>query len=118
MNKAKTAPLSIDWALPASKTDAKARGIVRRHGCLCGLTRSAACPAHTLWDQLKFIQRAFPHRWSNGSPDPLLPLFPDERGQAVSKDLMVETSIQAAKFLGAPLRAPDNSERISGTHSA
>ena len=29
-------PLSVTWALPASKTDVVARGTVRRHGCACG----------------------------------------------------------------------------------
>ena len=73
------------WHLPASKTDPQAFGVSRTHGCPCASTPGPNCPAHALWDQLLFLRRQFPGRWSAAGPDWDLPLFPTLDGRVVEK---------------------------------
>jgi len=110
---ARSVPL-IRWHLPASKTDVRATGTAREHGCACGPTPSPACPAHAAWDQVHFLQVHFPHRWEGGRPAADLPLFPNSDGKACTKEAMTETIIHAATLLGIELAAPDGTERASG----
>jgi len=104
----------IRWHLPASKTDVRATGTAREHGCACGPAPSPACPAHAAWDQVHFLQVRFPHRWEGGRPAADLPLFPNSDGKACTKEAMTETIIHAATLLGIELAAPDGTERVSG----
>jgi len=104
----------IRWHLPASKTDARATGTAREHGCACGPTPSPACPAHAAWDQVHFLQSHFPQRWEGGRPASDLPLFPNAEGRACTKEAMTETIIRAATLLNVELAAPDGTERVSG----
>ena len=103
------------WHLPASKTDAKAEGVARSHGCSCGRgPPRPGCPAHALWDQLLYLKRAFPERWVGDEPDWSLPLFPTSSGAVCSKVAMADTIMKAAELLRTPLSSPDGSERITG----
>ena len=115
MHTLAVAPLSVSWALPASKTDVVARGTVRRHGCACvEAVVTGKCRAHALWDQLKLLKLLFPGRWQGDTPAADLPLFPSADGSVVRKEAMAETIRHAARKLGAPLESPDGSERVSG----
>ena len=103
------------WHLPASKTDAKAEGVARSHGCACGDgPPNPACPAHALWDQRIFLKRTFPDRWVGDTPDWSLPLFPSASGAVCTKAAMAATIMKAAELLKSPLSSPDGSERITG----
>ena len=104
----------VKWFLPASKTDVEARGVARAHGCCCSPSSPASCPYHAVAAQLARLRRMFPDRWSDDGPDADLPLFPSLDGQAVLKDKMVETIVEAARRLGVPLSTPDASARLSG----
>ena len=104
----------VKWHLPASKTDAEARGVARAHGCCCSAASPASCPFHAVKTQLSRLQRLFPGRWSVDGPAADLPLFPAADGTVVTKEAMVQTIIEAARRLGVPLRSPDASARVSG----
>jgi len=104
----------VKWFLPASKTDAEARGVARAHGCCCISAAPASCPYHAVVAQLDRLRRLFPDRWSAAGPADDLPLFPDEEGSVVTKDHMVATIVDAARRLRVPLASPDQSARISG----
>merc|ERR1712086_491190 len=77
----------VKWYLPASKTDAEARGVARAHGCCCISAAPASCPYHAVVAQL----------------DRLRPLFPAVDGAVVTKDCMVATIVDAARRLRVPL---------------
>jgi len=102
--------------LPATKTDQRALGASRSHGCGCPRAGPPVpgCPAHAAWDQLRLLRARFPDRWSSGRPDAALPLFPTAAGQACSKSSVVASILEAADLLGVPRSAPDGSERVSG----
>ena len=104
----------VKWYLPASKTDAEARGVARAHGCCCSAASPASCPFHAVEAQLARLRRLFPDRWSVDGPAADLPLFPAADGTVVTKEAMVQTIIEAARRLGVPLRSPDSSARVSG----
>jgi len=101
--------------LPASKSDSDAQGVSRSHACLCqeGAPR-VDCPVHALWDQLWLLRRSFPARFSGDRPHVDLPLFPDWKGAAVSKQSVVTTLLSAARRLDVPWVSVDGSTRISG----
>ena len=105
----------VSLTLPASKTDQAARGAARSHRCRCDSVGAAfGCPAHTVLDQLAFLQRQFPRRWARGRPDQELPLFPRLTGDACSKPSMVGTVVAAATQLGIPMANADGTTRVSG----
>merc|ERR1712086_1037609 len=104
----------VKWYLPASKTDAEARGVARAHGCCCISAAPASCPYHAVVAQLDRLRRLFPDRWSAAGPADNLPLFPAVDGSVVTKDCMVATIVDAARRLRVPLESPDQSARISG----
>ena len=104
----------VRWHLPASKTDAEARGVARAHGCCCIDGVLASCPYHAISMQLDRLRRLFPSRWEGDAPDLDLPLFPALDGSTVTKDKMVSTIVEAAVRLQIPLAAPDGSARVSG----
>ena len=104
----------VKWYLPASKTDAEARGVARAHGCCCTPAAPASCPYHAVKAQLARLRRLFPSRWSSTGPADDLPLFPSADGAPVTKEAMVQTIVEAARRLRVPLNAPDLSARVSG----
>ena len=80
----------VTWSLPASKNDAEARGVARSHGFCCG-ERSWACPFHVLKNHVGLLMDKF--KIENGSLPRDLPLFPDSKGEVVSKELMTATIV-------------------------
>lgn len=77
--------------LPASKTDPKGNGVLRRHGC--------TCEAHPQRCPVKAAQRIYDHGATMGSSetDPFLTTL--VKGEAPTKLSMVETFRQVAKAL-------------------
>ena len=110
------ADLSVTWLLPASKTDPEAPGVSRRHFCSCPIHGDVtkSCVVHAIWDQLLFLKRQFPSRWTRDKPDLDLPLFPDSRGQAVSKDSMITTFWKAAELLEVPTESVEGGTAVTG----
>ena len=105
---------SVQWQLPASKSDQQALGVARTHGCACGGTISTGCPFHAIKGQLERLRRMFPQRWTGTAFDVDLPLFPDVEGTAVTKEAMTATLVEAAGRLGVPTCTADGSARVSG----
>merc|ERR1711884_646818 len=87
-------------SLPASKNDAAAFGAYRAHRCHCLRSVTVMCPAHAVADQLQFLARAFPHRFSDGRPALDLPLFPSASGAVVEKVAMTATIVAGGRALG------------------
>ena len=102
--------------MPVSKTDPRAVGAVRAHGCFChqGIFQHV-CPAHILWAQRSFLRANFLLRHSlTGLPDADLPLCPDMSGAPCSKDVFCRTIREAARRLGLPLVCTDGASLWSG----
>ena len=108
------ADTKVEWSLPVSKNDTEAVGVSRSHGCSCGSSRSARCPAHVAQLQLARLERLFPEKFREGKPIECLPMFPAADGSVVAKEDMVATIETAAKNLGVDLLSADGSERVSG----
>lgn len=70
--KAKT----VSWTLPMSKTDPGGHMIERSHICACQGTREPLCPYHALLDWTD------QHDLADGAS----PLFPNDKGQVMSKE--------------------------------
>lgn len=105
---------TITWHLPVSKTDPTAVGCFRSWGCICvpPKTSSLDCPWHTAceyWSQLK-------ERFANqhGTLNDDLPLFPDQRGQVVTKAAMIDTIEILARALGEDLVNDTGGKRFGG----
>ena len=102
---------TISIQLAATKTDTRALGVSRSHGCICQPGRwLASCPVHAILDQQILLARFFPNR----AGDLSLPLFPDIRGQAVSKTAMTATIRHAAEWLRVPLASADGKQKVTG----
>ena len=106
--------LSVSWNLPASKTDVRALGEHRSWGCICDAARSPACPYHTAKDHIQHMQMRFPFVQGTGSRS--LPLFPNESGGFITKNLAVRTIQEMARAIGD---VPDDNTGIDryGGHS-
>ena len=50
---------SVEWCLPASKTDSLAESTARTHFCICRNGRNVNCPACTMLDQHKWLRILF-----------------------------------------------------------
>ena len=118
--------LAATWQLPASKTDIRAFGLERTHGCCCGRGKlSEVCPAHALWVQRARLRARFPDRHDeSGIPDAELPLFPASDGRACDKAQVVATVRAAAGLLGLPAQSAEglplwggHSLRVGGAQS-
>ena len=103
----------VVFELPASKTDQKAIGAVRSHGCSCLEGFDPLCPAHAAWDRMLLLRRRF-GAGRHGALPRDLPLFPTLQGGKCSKEAMTLTIEHAALALRVPLSSPDGSERVSG----
>ena len=103
----------VCWALPASKTDQRAVGVSRAHGCLCGASPRPSCPAHAAWAHITELKARF------GELPADSPFFPDARGRTCTKEAMASTLVEAARFLDAPIesatgRITGHSMRVTG----
>jgi len=101
--------LSIEWNLPASKTDVKALGKIRRWGCVCAGSLAEPCPAHAVLDQLRLLATLFGARYG---PD--LPLFPTAAGRVADRRRVVESIEVVALRVGEPLVDAAGSRRFGG----
>ena len=75
---------------------------------------AAICPAHAVASQARWLKSAFPERFAGGWPDLDLPLFPDERGQACTKQAVTATIQHAARLLGLEAHGPAGEVRWTG----
>ena len=101
------------WDLPASKTDQRAAGVSRAHGCSCSGTPMPACPAHAAWAHVSMLRRRF------GDVGPDFPFFPDSGGRTCCKDAVAATLVEAARMLEVPTvtatgRITGHSLRVTG----
>ena len=90
----------VDWTLPASKTDVRALGKVRRWECVCSGDFTRPCPFHAIVNQLEILRSS--HGGEGSSP-----LFPTISGGFVDKRHVV-TSIfggHSLRVTGARLMA-------------
>ena len=113
----RSSPPSVSWSLPVSKTDPRATGTSRVHGCSCPSSKpTPSCPVHAIWDQLLLLRRRVPHRFAEHEgewkPDEDLPLFPSESEGVVTKEAVVDTILAAGKHLQIPLVSADGAERL------
>ena len=95
-----------EWYLPASKTDQRAEGVARTHGCCCGSVPRTDCPAHAAWDHASALKARF------GDRGPEAPLFPNLKGEVCHKETIAKTLEAAADHLGVPKSS--STGRISG----
>ena len=105
--------LGAQLVLPASKNDSAAFGAGRAHRCHCLGPVIPLCPAHAIADQILLLARLFPDRFVEGKPSLDLPLFPNLRGEAVDKQAMTNTILEAARRLGVT-NYPDGTQKVTG----
>ena len=98
----------VSLALPVSKTDPKALGTSRTHGCLCCVEDAPLaplCPFHFLTRYLALLNDYF----SGQGQDQVhcLPLFPTASGEVLSKAQVVHALRVSIATTGTPLVAVD-----------
>ena len=103
LNKGKP---KAEWRLPASKTDQRAEGVTRTHGCSCQGSPRTDCPAHVAWAHASMLIKKFGDRGVDA------PLFPNVKGEMCQKDAVAATLVAAARHLNIPTETPTG--RISG----
>ena len=103
----------VSCSLPASKTDQKALGVTRTHGCLCTVRPDPLCPAHAAWDQARRLRLLLKLNVMDSLPSDL-PFFPNAELRETTKEAVASTLEAAAEKLAVPKATPDGSERISG----
>ena len=111
LSAAKMSDVSIDrnnktvtWALPASKTDTRAMGVERTHGCGCGALLNALCPYHNMLFHTEWMKtRLRTEEADDESRFATTPLFPDRNGETVSKADAIDAIRHTAKRCGACL---------------
>ena len=96
----------VVWSLPASKTDQRAAGVSRAHGCACTGTPKPSCPAHAAWAHASSLRTRF------GEISPDSPFFPDVHGRICTKESIAATLVEAASFLDVPKE--DATGKITG----
>ena len=96
----------VTWMLPASKTDQRAVGVARSHGCSCREEPVPSCPAHAAWDHACRLKEQFGEGYLDR------PFFPDMRGQVCSKEAVAATLSEAAVKLSVPVETA--SGKITG----
>jgi len=103
----------VHFELPCSKTDLRAVGVFRVHGCLCssGSDPEAHCPFHALLAQ---HARAVASAKTHALESPSAPLFPNSEGTIVSKAAMQATITEGARLLGLPTVGPAGEALFTG----
>ena len=102
--------LAIDWCLPASKTDVKALGKLRRWECVCTGLDDVPCPVHAVLDQLRLLEAKFGAARVSGS----WPVFPSASGAFVDKRQVVLSLEHVATLIGEPLVDISGIRRFGG----
>ena len=98
---------SFKWRLPVSKSDQRALGVSRVHGCSCEGVPSRRCPAHVGWAHVTSLRKQF------GEVGPEFPLFPNLGGKICEKEEMSATICHAASLLQVVVPANSN-EKFTG----
>ena len=98
---------TLRWRLPVSKTDQRALGVSRVHGCSCDGAPSRRCPAHVGWAHLTAVRKQF------GEVGPEFPMFPSLQGKICEKEEMAATIGRAAALLHVVVPANSN-EKFTG----
>ena len=95
------------WRLPCSKTDVRALGHARTHGCSCP---DPACPTAALRRVVALARDVV-----GAKPDAECPLFPDSAGNFVSKGVMVALFKHIAQSMHrSPRDISGHMPRVSG----
>ena len=103
--------LTVEWNLPASKTDVKALGKRRSWGCVCGGSPELPCPVHAVLGQMQLLIDAFGQvRVDAGE----LPLFPTRAGGFTEKRHVVMCIEAVVSLVGEPLVDPNGVRRHGG----
>ena len=97
----------VDWTLPASKTDVRALGKVRRWECVCSGDFTRPCPFHAIVNQLEILRSS--HRGEGSSP-----LFPTISGGFVDKRHVVTSIEFVARLIGEALTGSGGVRRFGG----
>ena len=97
----------VDWTLPASKTDVRALGKVRRWECVCSGDFTRPCPFHAIVNQLEILRSS--HRGEGSSP-----LFPTISGGFVDKRHVVTSIEFVARLIGEALTGFGGVRRFGG----
>ena len=97
----------VDWTLPASKTDVRALGKVRRWECVCSGDFTRPCPFHASVNQFEILRSS--HRGEGSSP-----LFPTISGGFVDKRHVVTSIEFVARLIGEALTGSGGVRRFGG----
>ena len=103
----------VTWSLPVSKNDPRAVGTTRTWGCVCGSSLLTPCPYHAALRQVDRVRRL---SMDLGVAIESLPLFPNESGTEVSKEVAVDTIRCCISKCGLPV-LDDQSRPVYGGHS-
>ena len=102
---------TVDWLLPATKTDPSALGKSRTWGCVCRGKWTTPCGYHAIVNQLDLLSERF---GKEGIIPDCIPLFPTSNGTTVAKEKVVKTIEHFANLLGENLLGPDGARIFSG----
>ena len=113
----------VSLALPVSKTDPKALGTSRTHGCLCCVEKAPLaplCPFHFLTCRcLTFLKDFF--SWSGQDRGQCPPLFPTASGGVLSKAQVVHAMREGIAATGASgvqrQRVGEHVARVAGAQA-
>ena len=119
MASAKVGDVTVAWTakefsltLPCSKSDPRAVGMTRTHGCLCDQSDNGeedpTCPFHVGWRQLSLARSCCQGEQSDA------PLFPCAGGGIPAKVAMQGTIIAAAERLGLRTVGPAGEALFTG----
>ena len=97
----------VDWTLPASLTDVRALGMVRRWECVCSGDFTRPCPIHAIFNHLEILRSS--HRGEGSSP-----LFPTISGGFLDKRHVVTSIEFVARLIGEALTGSGGVRRFGG----
>jgi hypothetical protein len=101
---------SVEWCLPASKTDVMAVGKMRRWECVCTGAASTPCPFHAVVNQLMVLRA----RFGQDADISEMPFFPSSSGGFVEKRHVVLSIEHIAAVLGESLVDSQGVRRFGG----
>ena len=111
-----TSSRGVSMTLSKTKTDPSALGTTRTHICACpasrgdsAIVRAESCPACATRDQAEWAIQTFGH-------NPETPLFPNKRGEQLTKQTLVRHIEAAFTFFGLPTKGHGGGKTV-GEHS-
>ena len=103
----------VEWTLPVSKTDTRAKACTRSWGCLCAALPSSVCPFHLMVRYLEALRQRFTTA-DNQTLDPGMPPFPDHQRQVVRKTGVVNSLENVLSRLGIAVTDFSGRRRFGG----